>query len=187
MVPSMSLGEIEIKILQMLKIAHDDLENQYGIDVYGLSERLHEYDIDYSSIGNNAPKIAKKLNLDVKKISGKYLNPLKTEGYIEYPLDAYVRITQKGIDYLDDMNKKEQPTHLQIINNPQNSPISQSGNATINITNNFLEELEKSINHSDLSPDEKQTWLQRIKEIGTNLVLSKAFEIAIKAITGSPS
>ena len=157
------LGDNEIKILESLNDAHNDIENVSGVNVNVLAEQL---------------------KLDVQTLALKYLIPLKNDYFIECFTNSHYKITQYGIDYFDDLtNDEEIPIQQQFIINPQNSPISQSGNATINITNNFLQELETSINKNpDLSDEEKKTWTKRIKELASNTILTSSVLDALDKI-----
>jgi len=102
----MALSKIEIKILRMLRIAHDDINHTGYIDVYRISGKLYNNDIN-DACGTDAPKIAKQLNSEAVRTVTKYLNSLDDNKYIEIPSGSMVKITPKGIDCLDDLNNNK--------------------------------------------------------------------------------
>ena len=125
----------------------------------------------------------------------RYGNELHKLDYIVPDLGNCAYITEKGIAVLEQNNPLYQsyrPVENKniTINAPvTGSAIIQGNNNTANITFNFLANLEKEIARSNLPPEEKKTWLGRIKEISSHPLLAslvaKALEVLVKSQMGS--
>jgi hypothetical protein len=147
----MALGEIEIKILQMLKIARNDINNPSGLDIYTISEKLHNNDIDYSQAlhGSNAAKIARQLNSNALGKIRKHLNPLVDEGYIRIHDDysgnfktSMYMINQKGIEYLRSLSMSDEFKEFYLLKDNQLIPFkakigSHSDLSVFDVTTTF--------------------------------------------------
>lgn len=138
----------------------------------------------------NLKDIADELSIDFHFFMMRYGNELHKLDYIVPDLGHCAYITAKGIAVLEQNNPLYQnyrPVENKniTINAPvTGSAIIQGNNNTANITLNFLESLEKEITQSNLTPEEKKTWLSRIKEISSHPLLAslvaKALEILAK-------
>jgi hypothetical protein len=157
----LALNETQTIILKILKKNFDDPNNTYGTP---------------------DKEIIKELNINHQKLHLKYINPLKKDGYIKSGgLDGTCQITPKGIDYVDNIGKEAIPTFQQNIYGDVKGNAIQGQN--ISTVNNFLQELEKAIQESpDLTPQEKQTWLDRIIEMTASVGIQKAIEYAITTL-----
>lgn len=131
-------------------------------------------------------EIADELSIDFHFFMMRYGNELHKLNYIVPDLGNCAYITEKGIAILEQNNPLYQsyrPVENKniTINAPvTGSAIIQGNNNTANITLNFLATLEKEIAQSNLSPEEKKTWLSRIKEISSHPVLASVVTTALE-------
>lgn len=139
-------------------------------------------------------EIADELSIDFHFFMMRYGNELHKLNYIVSDVGNSAYITERGIAILEQNNPLYQSyrpiEHKTItINAPvTGSPIIQGNNNTTSVAFNFLDTLEKEINKSNLPPEEKKTWLSRIKEISSHPILAplivKSLEMYAKAQMG---
>ncbi|MBT9131501.1 MAG: hypothetical protein DDT41_01807 [candidate division WS2 bacterium] len=141
----------------------------------------------------NLKDIADELSMDFDFFMIRYGIELHKLGYIVSDVGNCAYITEKGIAMLERNNPFYQdyrPVENKniIINAPvTGSAIIQGDNNSVNITFDFLAKLEKEIAKSSLPPEEKKTWLSRIKEFGSHPVsasLAKVLEMFTKSQMG---
>ena len=139
----------------------------------------------------NLKSIADELSIDFNFFIMRYGTELSKLGYIVPDVGNCAYITEKGIAILEQNNPLYQsyrPTENKniTINAPvTGSAIIQGDNNSVNITFDFIAKLEKEIEQSSLSLEEKKTWLNRIKEISSHPILASLVTKVLETLAKS--
>ena len=78
-------------------------------------------------------------------------------------------LTKKGIRQMNAANPYDKVTE------------NQENNTPVRIEINFIKNFEQAISKSELTPPEREVWLNGIKQMSQNPVLLKAIVVALKA------
>jgi|WetSurMetagenome_2_1015567.scaffolds.fasta_scaffold00408_16 hypothetical protein len=129
-------------------------------------------------------EIAEKFSIDESTFVERYAADLSALGLIELPYVGTIEghITPQGMAIIDKNNPfvgsyKSGDVRNIAINAPvTNSQIVQGDNVTITVAMDFITNLQKEIDKSNLTDDEKKTWKQRLKELSTHPILIEALK-----------
>lgn len=132
-----------------------------------------ENDIANPSIGTASPDQLIQKTYLAKPILINKLRELSNEGHILFDEDHdIIALDKSGRQLLKELkynSTKNIGTQNIIFNAPvSNSNIIQGDNATASLTNNFFQALEREIENSALSPEERKTWLTRVKDFSSH-------------------
>lgn len=126
-------------------------------------------------------EVASDLSIDFDKFMKFYGNELFTDDFIYMDSGACAYIKSKGLSIIDKDNpfyneyKKSDIKNININAPVTNSNIIQGDGNTINITNQYYDQIVKEIEKSNLQPREKSKWLKRVKEMSSHPIVSQIF------------
>jgi len=142
----------------------------------------------------NLKDLSTEMSIDHNKFMARYANELFTLGQIDMNTGDEAYITPKGVAMIETNNPlfqefRQAENKTININAPVvGSAIIQGNNNNTTVTLNFLDKFEKEIENSSLTPEEKKTWIGRLKDIGSHPILSslcsKALEGGLKSLSG---
>lgn len=131
--------------------------------------------------GTNITQLAKQLSVPRAILLDK-LRELEAENRLLVDNDCeFAHIDDTGRQLYADLKYNVSNPQITVHGSVHNSTLVQGNNATINITNNFFQALEREIESSALSPEEQKTWLTRIKDFSSHPIV---VEIVSKVLGG---
>ena len=126
----------------------------------------------------NLKDIADELSMDFRFFRKRYENELYNLGYIVPDSGGDAYITKQGVAMIEKNNplyqsfKNVENKNITIGGSVINSSIVQGDENYLNITFDFFTKLEKEIESSSLSQEEKKTWCSKIKEASHHPIIA---------------